>query len=742
MGLFSSRKKTYVSSVIYNLAGPIEDRPDYLKSVILGNILTNPNFKAGKVIQDAYESGIGIRLRSYHRWARNNYGEVGIPTDRFMGKRNLNPEIVEAILLSEFDITAKIDWIDSGFAEIEMWGRQWMRENMPLKEATDTWTVDYIDQTDEALINFTDGTAPVRFTPPGYREKGEYLFISYSRPLGTNRWTTPQLLIYRRGTGSAPMDALFNVAGSTGEYLPFIPFRHENKFLSESYKPKVYKQAVKAYKKSVGQKFYKLVEQMEENPDLKEIDFAYIVFGVSFNTKDMASRRYMFKYLKHLQQNQLIGPGAYGSWSAEHPDIQNGIGQWIHWYGVQTGIPAGQPPVGAAPNRPALTGMPGNYVVIEDKGPGGTNFKQEISWNSMTHSVGSGLGKPGAKKGDVWFTFAGGQTINVSGYTNDEAENLRVDTVEAYHQVSAGSFEKLVIVGLVHVNHIYNGKSVEITAAQALVDDDESGFIIPIHYDIFREMSLVDSTQVGTQCVNIVFNCYQIVKKKWYQRGFFKVLLVIAIVVITVVSGGAGAASVGLLGANGAIGAALGFTGLAATIAGAVANMVAAMILTKLITYASMELFGDKIGAIIGAIASMVALQVGTVLQAGESLATAWSSLMEPMNLLALTNAATNGYAGMINAGTMDIMQKAKDAADDYRKQTLALQDRYAEEFGYGNANFNPLSLTQLGDNFFTEPSEAFLSRTLLTGSDIAQISNDLITNFVEQTLRNQFTEE
>lgn len=742
MGLFSSRKKTYVSTVTYNLAGPIEDRPDYLKSVILGSLLTQKRFNASKVIQTAYTGGVGLRLRGYHRWARDNYKQVGIPTDRFYGKRNLNADVVAAILLSDYEITAYIDWIDSGPPVIEMWGRAWMRENMPLKEQTDTWTVDYIEATEESLINFTDGTAPVRFKPLGYRPNGEYIYVSYSRPLMTNRWTTPQLFIYQRGTGSSAMDALFEVAGSTGEYLPFIPFRHETRFISSSYKPLVYKEASKAYKKAVGQKFDDLIEKIADNPDLKEIDFAYVFFGVSYNTVDMASRRYMFRYFKHLQQNQLYGPNAFNAWSSEQGYISQEISSWKDWYAAQLTNAAGSAAVGLAPNRPALTGAPGNYVIIEDKGPGKTNLKLEISWNSMELSGGLGLGKPGAKKGDVWFTFAGGQEIVASAYTNDEVDNLKIDTIEAFHQVTAGTWEKLVIRGMVHVNHIYNGKTVEITAAQALLDEDESGFIIPIHYDIFREMTLVDATQMGTQCVNIVFNSYQIVKKKWYQRGWFKVLLILVVVVITVLFPPAGGVTGGILGSAAGVGAALGFTGLAALVAGVVANMVAAMILTKLITYVSIQLLGEKIGLIVAAVASMIALQVGSAMQAGGSLASSMTSLMEPMNLLNLTNAVGNAYAGVIQADTAEIMGKTKDVLDDFRKQSLELQGQYAEQFGYGTAEFNPMSLTQAGETFFTEPSEAFLARTLLTGTEIAQMSNDMITNFVELSLRNQFNED
>lgn len=742
MGLFSSRKKTYVSSVIYNLAGPVEDRPDYLKSVTLGGLLTQKKFSPSETLKTSYEGGVGLRLRGYHRWARTNYKQVGISTDRFYGKRNFSAEFVAAAMLSDFEIDAEIDWIDSGFAQIEMWGRQWMRENLPLKEPTDTWRVDYVEDTGDGLIIFNDGTPSVLFTPTGYRRSGDYLYVSYSRPLTVNRWTSPQLFIYRRNSGSEALDALFVVASTTGEYLPQIPIRHENEFISESYKPEVYAEAKKAYKKATGQKYDKLIERVEENADLGDIDFAYIFFGVSLNTVDMASRRYMFSYFKHLLDNQLMIPGVFDSWLDDQSTLTSEVETWSDWYNDQLGNDPGAPTVGTQPGRPAVTAAPGNSVLIEDKGPGKTNLKIEISWNSMVLSTGSGLGRPEARKGDVWFTFAGNETIVASAYTTDEVEDLTVDTVEAWHQVSESSYEKIVIKGMIHTNHIYNGKAVTITAAQALLDVDDSGFLIPIRYDTFREMSLIDSTQMSTQCVNVVFNCYQIVKKPWYARGWFKVFVFVATVVLTILYPPAGAA-VGTAGTTVvAVTTAITLTAIVNAIITVVVNMVLTMLLMKLFTHLAVKVFGEKVGQIVAALALFITMNIGNALANGATLASTFANMTSASNLLAMTNAVGNAYARMVQIDTMEIIQKGVDAMDDFRRQSLNLQEQYAEQFGYGTALFNPMELTEAAEDFFSEPAETFLARTLLTGSEIAEMSNNLITNFAELTLRNPYSED
>jgi hypothetical protein len=742
MGIFDSRKKTYVSSVVYNLAGPVEDRPEYLKSIVLGNMITQSRFSIADTIQTSYLQGPGMRLRSFHRWAKNHYKQVGIPKDTFMGDVEFNNEEIAAALFTDFRITAAVDWVTHGPADPIMWGRQWMRDNLPEKEALDIWTVDYLTETNEVMISFTDGTPVVVFTPVGYRPTNFWFYISYSRPILGNRWSTPKLLIYERGSGSSLLDVLMQTRATTGEYIPYIPIRHENEFLSEEYKPAVYAEAKKAFKKAIGSKYDELVEKIEENDDLDEIDFAYIMFGAPLNTKDMSSRRYIFEFFRHLTTVQTSNYSQFDDWRSSNPVTLSRINDWDEWRVFQQTVGEGDEYTEPPPLRPIVHGAPTNTIFIQDNGPGKTNFKIEIKWNSIVLSSGIGLAKPDAKIGEVWFTFAGSEVINLRGYTPDEAENLTIDTVEAYRQLTLNSWEKLTIIGMVHKNHIYNGKTVDITAAQALVDDDESGFIVPINYEVFREMSLIDATQMSTQCVNIVFNCYQIVKKKWYQTNWFKVFLFIVVIAIVVVTGGMAAGSVGLLGANAAIGISLGFAGLAATIAGAVANMVAAMVLTKLITYASVEILGEKIGLIVAAIASVIALNVGAALRAGQSMASIWSNMMNATNLLNLTNAVGNGYAQLIQSSTANILRDSQKALEDYRDQSLELQENYAEQFGYGTAVFDPMRLTEAGESFFMETAETFLSRTLLTGSDIAQMGNDMITNFVGLTLHNDFNED
>jgi len=307
--------------------------------------------------------------------------------------------------------------------------------------------------------------------------------------------------------------------------------------------------------------------------------------------------------------------------------------------------------------------------------------------------------------------------------------------VDLCWQQTATSWRSLRIIGLTHHNNVYRKKSVEITAKEALEDTEESGFIVPLHYDTVREMSLVDSTQMCTACQYLVLNSYKIVKAPWYATGFFKLIVFIAIIVISIVAPPfGGTAGAGLLGSGAAVGAALGFSGLAAIIVGATVNALAAMIVAKMITEASTEVFGEKLGAIIGAVASLVAMQATMNFANGGSWSTMFNNMTSATGLLSLTNAIGEGVVGFMAASAQGVFEKTQDLMKDYAKQSEEISELFAQNIGYDMGVIDPLSLTEgIFGNFMETPSQ-FLGRTLLTGSDIAELTHTMLSEFASLT--------
>jgi len=71
---------------------------------------------------------------------------------------------------------------------------------------------------------------------------------------------------------------------------------------------------------------------------------------------------------------------------------------------------------------------------------------------------------------------------------------------------------------------------------------------------------------------------------------------------------------------------------------------------------------------------------------------------------------------------------------EEYEAEAEKIEKLSEEILGMTNPEIVPILLTN--DEHFGESRETFLGRTLLTGSDIAQIQSSLITNYAELTLK------
>ena len=66
MGLFGSKKKTYVSSTLYNLAGDPTGKPSFKRTAVAGAIVRGSDIPGD--MRNAYLSGFAISTRSFARW--------------------------------------------------------------------------------------------------------------------------------------------------------------------------------------------------------------------------------------------------------------------------------------------------------------------------------------------------------------------------------------------------------------------------------------------------------------------------------------------------------------------------------------------------------------------------------------------------------------------------------------------------------------------------------------------------
>jgi gas vesicle protein len=161
------------------------------------------------------------------------------------------------------------------------------------------------------------------------------------------------------------------------------------------------------------------------------------------------------------------------------------------------------------------------------------------------------------------------------------------------------------------------------------------------------------------------------------------------------------------------------------------------MILMTIINKVAVAALGPKLGQLIGTIVGFVTMALVMGLNVGKSISEIFKDMMNATNLIALTNAVGNGIAGYIKGVTAGIETQITDVQKQTNDQLKSIEDQMATNFG---TSIGPIDMGQITDvssnNQVTmEPSSVFLTRTLMTGSDIADLSMSMITNFTDLTL-------
>lgn len=686
-----------VASVVYNLAGDITKRPSYLKSLVIHNVMSGTREGIPDTLRSGYLGGPAMKLRAFYRWARStsNYGQVGMPSGQLEVQGDLDSSLVAPFIPHGEGETVAASAAYVKRADPLYWAEQWILANR-VSDLDTTYTVDYIDTTNSILITFVDATTET-IPAADFLYDSRYIFTYYQiDDGGTLLW------IYRIGSGNTTLDAISETATTYGEFFPFLPVRLNNKFLSDSYLPNAFKQVKKAYRKAMDGRLDALVEALSDNPDLGDIDHAYVTFGVSLNTVEQTARKYIYRFFDILQSRQ----------TGTLADYENWLGGENHRSGF------------------------GNTIRVKGSGEVNSFYDIRINWKHIAKGTGTGLAKAGAKTDEIWLEHT--KTDNVYqwfGGGSDSDPYLR-KVGEVHHmritwQRTTTSYTYLDVIGAEHSNYIYKGHAVHINSKQALADGDESGFIIPLHLDIWKQLSLVDGTQMSTACCFLVLNCYEARKKKWYESGIFKIFLVIAIAIASAIFFPGG---IGLLGAHLSVGVSLGFSGMMAVIVGSTVNALAALMLMTILEKTLGNL--GVIGAVLSAVIMIVIGQVSAAFQSPGAMAFNWGDLLRVDNLLKLTDAVGRGVGDMFRQDTLALQQDWLDFAEKAKQEAKKIQQAYFEEFGYGAGVIDPFMFVDSTGGSIAESSQTFLTRTLMTGSEIAEMSRELLYGFPELSLK------
>lgn len=493
----------------------------------------------------------------------------------------------------------------------------------------------------------------------------------------------------------------------------------------------IYPTCKTAFRKATGARFGDVQDTILNNPKIRDIDHVLTTFGVALNTTDNASRRYLYKFFSYLN---TIAPGFSAAdeaqWYLDWQASRDSELVYNLWKVTQT---VGLGNVFQVPATAPYRAIPWQTLKIASVLDGVSNYRIDLKWAFITEELAQpGQFKSGVVKDDceVWIIADPVAEYREVDADNPDGFNQRIAIL---WQDTDTTFRKLTITGLQHVNHVYKGMKITTTAKQALeATGADSPFIVPLHEATYDSMSMVDGTQMGISCAYLVFNCYEVKKEQWYETTAFKVILIVAIIGVSIalalVSGGTSLGAGGALVVGVLTGA--GLSTVAAIVITAIAEVLVAMLISFLIDKGSVALFGEKWGHLIGMILSTVLfLGVGAA-GSGASLTDVLSS---PSTWMSLGMATGSGVATVLEASAKEIAEGTAKELAKISEQAAEVQRRYDEEFGSKKID---ASLINKYISDLTERPEEFLQRTLMTGSDIVELTLRAVSSFAEDRLR------
>lgn len=722
MGLFGSKSKTYVGTVVQRV---IEDEnlPDSPKTGAIKGILQN-----GEIVDyilDEVLGSIGPKSDRMHKYAQDNY-PYGVPRKTFEKKDKGQAEvknILEAIhgqpIEVEYSVFGPPNLIHIAWMKlISSYGYDPTTNVIGSLNAPNKTYLDFIrivlprstaDEYETGALEQWGNSSAAGYKPwepfnqdlpsvkpyPlimlwqgladeyldinwGYQDSSVYPSItmrgSFSIDTSGIEDTANYFHVkykvgnqvhywmYKEGEGSYPtLDNIFDDAANLGNFYPNIYFRYNKQSTAVDTTTDAYK-ASKKMCKYLGLGYDDIAEMIDANPDIGDVEQAMLTFGIPANTTNQMERRYLFHFFD---------------------EMYSAVGE----------IPPSTSPYGSFGS---MDNMPvSNAVIIKD-----ALFKMALNSSGLQK-----YSKPGiiAAIGDYNSGF-GVQDINVTREYEDGT--LYQTTVPLdYHfyqrQISDHLYEEVKVFNLKMVYYVLGDYT-------TTGDDESEILLVPLDKSIVDTMSIPDKEILLSRALHFVFNSVSVVKVKWYQTGIFKAFMIIAAIVITIFTYGS---SWQALAAGLSAGGVVALAAIQTILMGILESVIGAYVF---------KLFVKELGAEFALLVAIVAIAYAGFSNLAEG-SNLWAD-----NLLKVGNGLMKGvssYYGDQIEGLQQEYLEFVSLADQLDKQ---LKD--ASDALLSSANLSPYVV-------FGEKPNDFYNRTIHSGNIGAQ-SIAVVSNYYDIALQ------
>lgn len=312
----------------------------------------------------------------------------------------------------------------------------------------------------------------------------------------------------------------------------------------------------------------------------------------------------------------------------------------------------------------------------------------------------------------VAFTSISLNTITGAFASKGSYKSEYVSGSVPYHSVKY----QVTNTSYVEVN-IYNLSSTHsFSGGSTTVSGTDEALVIPLDRSVIPNMTTPELEILFAKCLYLFINVMKIIKKKWYQRGVFKVVMAIVAIAISVVSVGAGAPLSAYI--------------LAATYAVAIGVAVSLVVgaLSKVLVKLGVS---AEVVAILTVVIAIIALATGDGSTFAELLDTSANTLLQ------ITNA---GFQLSSNMSVLQLNEIVKQM-EAFQTEAMSKWELLEEAQKLLETAIAPLSLELLMSDLRSkvmirlgESPEVFLTRTVGLGN-VGTLAFDMVSNYVDVAL-------
>ena len=657
-----SKYQTLVGSSATNLYGPPEDI-DTINNTI-SSMCFKPDYPHTSALIGHMYNGMAIKAHQIYTYGRDHYF-YGLPEGYSRYLNETDPLVVEVII--EAEVGYDIDLQDMFLSEPdgELAAQSYCKDNYGWDPINGTFTKPPVSgvggskpeyhsgEFDKAVLRITfylgeensrSRYGVVSVTDHGFKEGKLYYHARY-HPRGGNT-SDYHYWFYEKDTGRYPVLDYEDETLYGSPFMPVIPLREDNVSLGPECSEgeyvrdsegnlitpdtELYRTSVQLCKKA-GTDFNELTREISSNPDVDQVDHAYLIFGIDIRSSEPASKHYLFQFFEDIILNN-------------------------------TNV---------------------SEVEVRD-----ANYRIKISFSSAVRVgiVGEDLGTK------TKITYQG----------NDLILERKIDDNE---------YTRVTVSDLEHTNYV-SGNHTVVTSLSDSADEDNYNFIVPLQYSLIKkDRYMFDRENLMKESFKIVFNSVERRKLKWYERGFFKFLLVAITVVIAVFTGP--------------------FAGLTAAFATGI--QAGLLYVLQIVLYMTAIQLGFRILAkyVDPALLAVIAAVVLTLASTNFSALNLGSTTAE--SLLTLSNNLVQGIGIGLEA-EMANLQEDMDSFFEYAKDLDDELDLLEEELSMNNHLLDLPSLIMEPMFIPNETPDSFYARTIHAGN-IGVQSLNIIESYVDTQL-------